>query len=435
MLHRHFPRKTFAEWLLALLLLTVPCRAWAGTGEQGSKCMITDECVTGLLCQQGYCCNGPCGQGSRYCEACNAEDIWQIGKNGTCTVASIGKQSPDICGPYQCAGGGRPECSTHCNDDPDCKRDFYCNHGSCDAKLGAGKACGGSNECSSGACQREDGMAGDPNGAPAVCCNEACTGECRGCVESLTGVASGTCANVKSESMGGTKRCATEMPLVCGHDGFCDGKGNCSFVPMGTKVGTATCTVDDAGRGSFCTMQTCDGMGVPMCTAQPCPYGCENGRCIEPPDAGVDGNSLVPPDSGRDVSVDVGSDAGSVDASCANGGCGVDAGCPMGANEAGLCFCRAQRDCPGSLLCRLDGVCRAGKPGEPCWPPGSETSEQQSIFDDKGDCKPGHPIDGTEIVGRCSMGTRGGASRWGGLLAALGALALRRSRRPRPNGA
>jgi hypothetical protein len=127
-------------------------------------------------------------------------------------------------------------------------------------KQANGKACGTADDCQSGFCQ--DG----------VCCNEACTGLCQACAATFTGGMDGTCANVMA---GASSRgaCADETATKpCGHDGTCDGTGQCRNVGAGQACGQSTCT----DTHTFQAAGKCDGAGACMtpapadCGAYPC---------------------------------------------------------------------------------------------------------------------------------------------------------------------
>jgi hypothetical protein len=187
---------------------------------------------------------------------------------------------------------------------------------------------------------------------------------------------------------------------------------------MGTEIGQRTCIEDDAGRGSACLKQKCDGLGASTCDVTLCTWKCVDGECVDPPDAGGDGDaSAGATDSAADVNAEApGTDAPTHDAGSAGGG-------PDGH------YCRSQKDCVRPMICHLDETCGPGRAGDRCWPTGSESSETPSVFEHDGGCVSGRPDDPTEIVGRCSTAPMGRAHGWGGLLALLASLGLLRARR------
>jgi hypothetical protein len=348
--------------------------------------------------------------------------------NGTCT-------SPDTPKPpkpgQQCGGGAYlcrgASCAEFCEDDTLCAPGYYCPDGQCRPKKKGGEACQVKSECESGSCQAVDAPS-DADGGASVCCDRPCEGQCFACVTRLTGNSTlGTCGPVLSRDQHGPgDRCVTDPELSpCGHDGYCDGQGACSLWAQGTVVGGKTCVMNDAGEGVACLKQSCDGQGRVSCEQELCPYGCEENKgCKPPPDAGGegDGASEASDDAG-DVSVD----APSAEASVSDGG--REAASPKCDNPArdGGCPCKNQLDCNAPWICRFNGTCGAGLPGERCWP----ASQELSHFNEQGQCVAGAPYP-TEIVGRCSAGSRGrGAAGWQALVGVLGALWMRRSRRQR----
>lgn len=116
----------------------------------GQTCAAASECLVGLFCVDGVCCDSVC---NGTCEACNV-----AGSLGACTEVPNNQDPAN-----ECAG------ATTCD-----------GAGAC-TKLANGTACGAAAECSSNFCV--DG----------VCCNEICGGTCRAC--DLAGTI-GTCTNV-----------------------------------------------------------------------------------------------------------------------------------------------------------------------------------------------------------------------------------------------
>jgi hypothetical protein len=114
-------------------------------------------------------------------------------QRGTCNGAGMclpgGSQD---CGQFGCTGGG---CKTTCSSDGDCSTGNYCAGASgCVPRKLPGTNCFGANQCASGFCSDQ------------VCCNEACTGTCKGC-------ASGTCVaidgNVDPDNCHTSRFCGT----------------------------------------------------------------------------------------------------------------------------------------------------------------------------------------------------------------------------------
>jgi hypothetical protein len=137
-----------------------------------------------------------------------------------------------------------------------------------------GKACGMDGDCQSGFCR--DG----------VCCNEACSGQCKACAATFTGGADGTCANVMA---GASSRgaCTDETATnACGHDGTCDGAGQCKSVGAGQACGQGTCTDAHTFQGAG----QCNGAGACTTPAKTdCgTYPCASTGCAKPCTAAAD---------------------------------------------------------------------------------------------------------------------------------------------------
>lgn len=180
-------------------------------------------------------------------------------------------------------------------------------------KQANGKACGTGGDCESGYCT--DG----------VCCNEACTGTCKACAATYTGGTDGVCAKA---SAGASSRgaCPNETAMTpCGHDGTCDGTGQCSYVTGGQTCGQATC----ADAHTFQPEATCDGAGVCKTAAtMDCGmYSCATTGCAKPCTAATDCTAAQ---------------------YCSNGTCKV--------KKSPGTMCAAAPEC-GSGFCSPDQVC------------------------------------------------------------------------------
>jgi hypothetical protein len=127
--------------------------------ELGESCTGSADCVSGLLCKSGRCCDGSC---------------------------DVGADSP-------------------CSSDADCPANLYCGSlARCQVQKTEGRACepfaaqdcmtDGCRVCATGACV--DGF----------CCNEVCDGGTEACAQALTGAPNGTCAAVVActDPAGGT---------------------------------------------------------------------------------------------------------------------------------------------------------------------------------------------------------------------------------------
>ena len=178
-------------------------------------------------------CGSTCTGGQETLSACNG--------TGMCVAGS----------PTTCVNGCNMSgtlCATPCTVDANCPMGSYCNMGSCDAKLNAGAACGGNNECVSGVC----GTAGSGN-----CCTAACTtgGTCgaTGCDATGACVAPGsstpcgsscTGSTLTTSSCNGGGGCVANTPTACPGGLICADATSC----------LATCT-PTPGR---CMPLTCD---------------------------------------------------------------------------------------------------------------------------------------------------------------------------------
>ncbi len=173
---------------------------------------------------------------------------------GACTAQAPATQD---CAPYACTAGA---CQTSCTQDAQCATGNYCSAGTCVPQSSQGTACTAGDQCRSGFC------------AGGLCCDKACTGQCKACSAALTGGTDGTCADVTAGTPDPSGACAVEAPTSCGTDGNCAAGGTCEDYASGTACGT-TCS------GSQITVRTCDGTGVCNGTAAACPgnFRCASG--------------------------------------------------------------------------------------------------------------------------------------------------------------
>ncbi|MCO6431410.1 MAG: hypothetical protein J5J00_11160 [Deltaproteobacteria bacterium] len=133
------------------------CGNACGAGQNcvGGQCVNSDPCA-GVSCNDGNdctldsCSGGACQFlplagatcGENTCEA-GTQTQFICNSTGSCVGL------PSSCGLFACGTGF---CNTVCTNDSECSSAAYCAGGVCLAKLGAGAACGGSNECVSGMC-------------------------------------------------------------------------------------------------------------------------------------------------------------------------------------------------------------------------------------------------------------------------------------------
>lgn len=200
--------------------------------------------AVGAICASASCVDGT-QTNARACDGL-----------GNCTdTGSI------ACAPYVC---GSTMCLTSCSDDPQCDTDHYCVDATCVPRKSNGQACSKASECQTGFCV--DG----------VCCNDACTGECRACVAAKTSTsADGTCGDI----LGGIDpdgECVDMGATSCSTTGECSGAGSCALYGAGTVCVPASCSGNTAVLANTCDgIGNCIDNGVTNCA----PYFCGNGAC------------------------------------------------------------------------------------------------------------------------------------------------------------
>ncbi|HVY40151.1 MAG TPA: hypothetical protein VHM31_19560 [Polyangia bacterium] len=229
-----------------------------------------------------------------------------------------------------------------------------------------GTSCGCDADCASGFCVDN------------VCCNSACTENCKSC---KTVSAPGTCSFIAA---GDPPRMPALCPksdlTTCGLDGTCDGKGGCRSYVAGTVCQPGTC--DGASIGGI---RVCDGNG--SCTPGPAticaPFNCDSKT-----------NSCV-------VNCSSDSDCAAT-VKCVNGSCGKR---PIGA------VCTAANQCASGFC--ADGFCcnvtctgpcvscnQSGRIGT-CWPTAMGVADPHKICTatDKSTCGQTGACDG---LGGCA---------------------------------
>ena len=173
-----------------------------------------------------------------------------------------------------------------------------------------------------------------------VCCNSACTGSCMTCSVAAN---SGHC---QPAAAGSDPRndCSDEGASTCGHDGFCDGAGQCRRYQVGTTCGAASCT-----GSSLAAAGACDGAGT--CVVMPgqscAPYACAaNATC----------RSNCTGDT--DCSAPSTCQAGSCGLKAVGTACVTGVECASGVCAQGLC-CNAACDgvCHSCALAGSRGMC------------------------------------------------------------------------------
>jgi MYXO-CTERM domain-containing protein len=198
---------------------------------------------TNAHCVDGVCCDTAC---SALCMACTAAKTG--GTNGTCKGVANATDPENECSTapsFTCNGSGA--CGATCTLDTSCGggTTYYCNGGTCAAKLAPGAVCTTLNQCLSGICV--DGR----------CCQTACNGTCQACANT-----SGTCTNYSAY---------TDPVDECTHT--CNGNGAC----------WDSCTLD-----THCASNFYCNTGTSKCTpkianGQKCTVAgqCSSGNCVD----------------------------------------------------------------------------------------------------------------------------------------------------------
>jgi hypothetical protein len=346
-----------------------PKPAGTSCGAQGQICNDNGSCCS--TCQSnGYECgttSDGCG-GSLSCGSCATGQVCQGGQcclPKTCTAGvSCGTQS-DGCGGTitcgtcpagdQCSGG---VCGCVNGVQNGSETDVDCG-GSCAKKCASAQSCLAGSDCTTGAC------------AEGICCNTSCTGECRSCMSSKTGLTTGICGNVL-DNTDPDNECPNALPQTCLTTGVCKA-GACEFHPSSVQCGTSSCsgntlmptdycsgsgTCVDAGQTSCATPYVC---GDPY-TCQSCSDGIKNGN-----EVGIDcGGGGSCNKCGNGVQCTSGVDCVSgycVDGYCCNTACnGVCVACNLSAKH-GTCSpipnnADPASECPGNNSCNGAGACQ-----------------------------------------------------------------------------
>ncbi|HQP34812.1 MAG TPA: MYXO-CTERM sorting domain-containing protein [Polyangiaceae bacterium] len=223
-----------------------------GTGCAGDSIDSTGthQCVAGLKCADGFCCNSDCPS---TCQSCNGTKTGAA--TGTCANI-LAKSDPD----NECSTGANTTCNAGvcgdaCDADVDCNTTYFCNlvTTKCTARQAKGQPCNTNLKCLSGlSCV--DGY----------CCDNACTGTCKSCDGSKSGGTNGTCTNIANKT-DPDNECSTN-PLTT-----CNGSGACG----------AYCDADaDCGSTYYCASGTCTEKGDPSesCASN---LQCKSGYCIK----------------------------------------------------------------------------------------------------------------------------------------------------------
>ncbi|MBI4703902.1 MAG: hypothetical protein HY744_22565 [Deltaproteobacteria bacterium] len=197
-------------------------------------------------------------------------DPVKIEQTAAATCSGAGQCVPGLttsCGAYLC-NPGKTACLTSCAGDGDCSQGSYCGGSKCLAKKSQGEPCGGTNQCASGFCV--DG----------VCCAAGCSGLCRACSKTKTGLADGTCSAV-AKGTDLDKECSDKGAPSCGANGTgCDGNvqaPSCQVYPPGVVCLASSC---DPNKNQQTTASKCDGLGkcVAGATGSCGAYVCNPGK-------------------------------------------------------------------------------------------------------------------------------------------------------------
>jgi hypothetical protein len=183
---------------------TSPCEACNVAGNLGRCTRVPSGQPHGKpACGGSGSCAGSCNGTSAMCvfpaSACGTATCSGnvLTKTGTCDGAgSCRPGGTQNCGAFLCTTGG---CTSSCSGDGDCATGNYCaGAGGCVATKGNGSTCTSGGQCVSGFCSDQ------------VCCNEACTGACRGCASGSCTVIAGT---VDPDTCHTTRFCGTAAYL------------------------------------------------------------------------------------------------------------------------------------------------------------------------------------------------------------------------------
>ncbi len=267
--------------------------------KNGQTCTAAGNCAS-ANCVDGTCCNSAC---SGDCDRCNL-----AGKEGTCSIATLGTPGVPACVGSTVCDGVNPICPTTCVDDTMCAVGDFCNSvGKCQSQVPQGQACNPAADCKAAGCR--ECVSG--NCADGVCCDTACNGSCDSCK-----VTPGTCT-ITVKGTFGSPSCS---PYLCG--------GSSASCP-------ATCTANtDCVTGAFCdtVTGTCKGSDPngSACSADPT---CQSQHC-------VDGVCCDTACEGQCQACDVASSVGS---------CAPVSGAPHGKRSA--CDAASNGDACSARLC------------------------------------------------------------------------------------
>jgi hypothetical protein len=259
--------------------------------------IIDAQCgpTQGGTCLGTLCCDLPC---AGKCAACDL-----AGTEGTCTAIAAGTDPDNECGGYHCSGGkaeppGASSCFASCTEEGaavQCKSEFHCDGGKCEADVAAGEPCDEDSDCSSGRC----GL--DFDGDSHVCAETTthCVDEAGGVVSQFADgeVFCGSGDGYRVCGAGAWSPAPPDAPVLCAA-ATCD--GGCGYVTdednqcvSGLALGVdGGCEHEDLGVGAVCL--DCGDLAA-------VPGGCSSGIGACSKGCGADcvqGETL---DSGKDV--------------------------------------------------------------------------------------------------------------------------------------
>ena len=363
--------------------------------KQGQTCKTSADCVNGLSCADGYCCDKAC-KGT--CEACDVGTAV-----GTCTTLAANAtpragRAACVATDATCAGkcdGNSAACAyppsnTSCG--ASCAGNSYqppgtCSNGTCNTPNSqtCTNACvesaGGCVACTPGSyqCLGAQPQKCDSTGTWQNYGSRSCTGSCETCTSSAT---TATCTNVTTPPSG--KFC-NGTDATC--KGYCSGSSAaCTYPDASVACSSSTCSSGTLttqycnGAGSCSTVKNQSCGGFPCASGSACSISCtarSTSGCM-------DGYKCVGGNTCAATAIPCGS--GSTTCSTANNGVcceslpyGVDTttpwtySCEPGAScatvydvrYAASLRCGSKADCPSGQYCCMTGTSCDGTAGGP----------------------------------------------------------------------
>jgi hypothetical protein len=322
--------------------------------QQQQGCAPYQCALTG--CAKTCTLQTDCDAATSYCDTTLGTCAQKLSPGSTCTSATAFRCSSGACVDGRCCGsascptcqsctgpGGTCVAVTNVEDPDSCTGTSICNpSGACKTKTGS-PCSGGATGCLSGYC------------ADGVCCNAACTEQCKAC---NTAGSPGTCTRLTSgQPVTGHSPCTNASDATCG--GKCDGSmDTCAYPLSGKSCGnTPSCTTDLTTRSAF----ACNGSGLCATADQVCtpsgycnsstvtcanklasgsctlPVQCTSGNCCG---GSCCGNSCC---SGQCIDTNT---SNVHCGSCSNPGCGANYQC-----TGGSCLLKDNQNCTLASQC------------------------------------------------------------------------------------